>query len=177
MRECQKLWASRTKDEWVHDFIHTLDEMPRSWYILAELHWEITTWEALTVCFVQTFSFRYAKPEVHNALQLIHNVVLKVLPVTYPVDTHVQCHMQSMMTCYNLSGEPEDDDELRNVNILESKGSRDVAAPDIPTDPMSQPLKIRKVNIGMEENPKFDNIGDYWDDETMTQIIDLLHEF
>ena len=42
---------------------------------------------------------------------------------------------------------------------------------------MLQPLKLRKVNIGTEENPKFANIGDYWDNETMAQIIDLLHEF
>ena len=82
-----------------------------------------------------------------------------------------------MMTCYNLSREPEDDDELRNVNILESEGSRDVVAPDILTDSMSQPLKIRKVNIGSEENPKFANVGDYWDKETMAKITYLLHEF
>jgi hypothetical protein len=30
------------------------------------------------------------------------------------------------------------------------------------------------VNIGMEENPKFANIGDYWNDETMEKIADLL---
>ena len=29
----------------------------------------------------------------------------------------------------------------------------------------------------MEENLNFANIGDYWDDETMAQITDLLHEF
>ena len=69
-----------------------------------------------------------------------------------------------MMTCYNLSGEPEDDDESRNVNILESEGSCNVTTPDITTDSMSQPLKIRKVNIGSDENPKFSNVGDYWDE-------------
>ena len=42
---------------------------------------------------------------------------------------------------------------------------------------MNQPLKIRKVNIGTEENPKFANVGDYWDEETMAKIIDMLHEF
>ena len=42
---------------------------------------------------------------------------------------------------------------------------------------MTQPLKIKKVNIGMEENPKFANIGDYWDEETMEKITNLLHEF
>ena len=82
-----------------------------------------------------------------------------------------------MMVCYNLSREPEDDDELWNVNIPESEGSCDVAAPNIPTYSMSHPLKIKKVNIGSEENPKFSNVGDYWDEETMAKIMDLLHEF
>ena len=42
---------------------------------------------------------------------------------------------------------------------------------------MSQLLKIRKVNIGTEENPKFASVGDYWDEETMAKIMDLLHGF
>ena len=42
---------------------------------------------------------------------------------------------------------------------------------------MSHPLKIRKVNIGMEENPKFASVGDYRDEDTMAKIMDLLHEF
>ena len=29
----------------------------------------------------------------------------------------------------------------------------------------------------MPENPKLDNIGDYWDEETIAKIIDLLHEY
>jgi hypothetical protein len=33
------------------------------------------------------------------------------------------------------------------------------------------------VNIGMEEKPKFANIGDYWNDETMEKIADLLCEY
>ena len=52
-----------------------------------------------------------------------------------------------MMESYNVSGGPEDDDELQNINITETKGSRYVTVPDIPTDPMNQSLKIRKVNI------------------------------
>ena len=42
---------------------------------------------------------------------------------------------------------------------------------------MSHPLKIRKVKFGSEENPKFTNIGDYWDEETMEKITNLVHEF
>ena len=38
-------------------------------------------------------------------------------------------------------------------------------------------LKIKKVDIGSEDNPKFDNIQDYWDEEIIAKITDLLHEF
>ena len=68
LMECQTLWASRPKDEWMHSFFHTLDEMPSSWYRSAELRREITTWEELTVLFVHTFSFADANPNVNNAL-------------------------------------------------------------------------------------------------------------
>ena len=93
------------------------------------------------------------------------------------MDPHLQCHIQSMMECYNISSNPKDDDELCNINIPETEGIQDVTASNVLTDPMTQPLKLRKVNIGMEENPKFPNIGDYWGEDTMEKIIDLLHEF
>ena len=38
------------------------------------------------------------------------------------------------------------------------------------------PLKTKKVNIGSPKNPKFTNIGYYWDDKTTRKITDLLHE-
>ena len=69
--------------------------------------------------------------------------------------------MKLMMEYYNMSGEPKDDDELWNINILETEGSQDVTTPDVSTDPMTQPLKIKKVNIGTKENPKFASVGDY----------------
>ena len=102
---------------------------------------------------------------------------MKVVPVTYLVDLHATHTVQSMMECYNVIGGPDDDDDLHNINIPKMEGIWDVATLDVLTDPMNQPLKIRKVNIGMKENPKFANVGDYWDEETMEKIKDLLHEF
>ena len=119
--ECQTLWALQPRDEWAHTFIHTLKEMPRSWYVMTKFLRTISTWEELSVYFIQTFSFHDSKPEVCNDLQIIHDVVLKVIHVSYPVHPHAHCSIQSMMTCYNLSGEHEYDDELRNINITESK--------------------------------------------------------
>ena len=34
----------------------------------------------------------------------------------------------------------------------------------ISSDQFFKPLKIKKVNIGSLKNPKFANIGDYWDE-------------
>ena len=80
----------------------------------------MTTWKELTVFFSHTFYFAYTNPDVHNALQLIHDVVLNIVPVAYPMDPYAHCHMQSMMEFYNVSGGPEDDDELHNINIPET---------------------------------------------------------
>jgi hypothetical protein len=40
-----------------------------------------------------------------------------------------------------------------------------------------KPLRTCKVNIGTEDKPKFSNIGDYWSDETVEKIVDLLREY
>ena len=42
---------------------------------------------------------------------------------------------------------------------------------------VTQPLKTRTVNIGSEENPKYATIGDYWDDEMVSKVTQLLHEY
>ena len=47
----------------------------------------------------------------------------------------------------------------------------------ISNDQFLRPLKIKKVNIGSRGNPKFANIGDYWDEENLGKITYLLHEF
>ena len=33
------------------------------------------------------------------------------------------------------------------------------------------------MNIGTKDNPKFANIGDYWNEETVEKIVDLLCEY
>ena len=67
--------------------------------------------------------------------------------------------IQHWMACYNMAGEPDDDPT--NINIPESEGTREVKGSGISSDQFLKPLKIKKVNIGSPENPKFTNIGDY----------------
>ena len=47
----------------------------------------------------------------------------------------------------------------------------------ISNDQSLKPLKIKKVNIGSSKNLKFTNIGDYYDDKMVENIIDLMHEY
>ena len=80
------------------------------------------------------------------------------------------------MECYSITGELNDDDPLE-INIPESEGMCAVEGASMSSDQFLSPLKINKVNIGSVENQNFSNIGDYWDDETVGKITDLLHEF
>jgi CTP:phosphocholine cytidylyltransferase-like protein len=41
----------------------------------------------------------------------------------------------------------------------------------------SAPIKVKKVNIGREENPKMESIEDYWDENTVERITKLLREY
>jgi len=36
---------------------------------------------------------------------------------------------------------------------------------------------MKQVNIGMEEEPKFARIGEYWDDVMVDKVAKLLHEY
>ena len=79
------------------------------------------------------------------------------------------------MNCYNLSR--DQDDDPTNINIPESEGTHVVERSGISSDQFLKPLKIKKVNIGSLENPKFANIGDYWDEEMAAKITYFLHEY
>ena len=105
-------------------------------------------------------------------------MIKKKIFVEIPVDednSH-QCSatIQQWMACYNLAGDADDDPT--NINIMESEGTHEVEGSGISSVQFLKPLKIKKVNIGSPENPKFANIGDYWDEETVVKITVLLHE-
>ena len=63
------------------------------------------------------------------------------------------------------------------MDIPKSKGSHDVQGPKLEIPEITEKVKIKKINIGTKEDPKFASIGDYWDDETVGHIADLLQEY
>jgi hypothetical protein len=80
-----------------------------------------------------------------------------------------------LQSCYNINA--DDDDDSRKVNITEIENQRNVEGPGVELPFISQPIKIKKVNIGTEETPKLANVGDYWDAATIDKIIELLQEY
>jgi hypothetical protein len=67
--------------------------------------------------------------------------------------------LQKLQGCYNINVDEYDDP--RNVNITETEGKRDVEGPGVELPFIGQPIKIKKVNIGMEQAPKLANVRDY----------------
>ena len=54
---------------------------------------------------------------------------------------------------------------------------RELGGSGISSEHFLKPIKIKKVKIGFSKNPKFTNIGDYWDDEIVVNITYLMYEF
>ena len=77
--------------------------------------------------------------------------------------------------CYNLA--IDEDDDPCNIKIPDSEGHCEVNGPAVEAPEVTQPLKTRQVNIGSEEMPKYATIGDYWDEETVSKVTQLLHEY
>ena len=131
-----------------------------SWYILRE---------NLYLTFDQ---LEY--PLVDDALELAR---MKIAEDPSPICTHPDwtTQIKNARECYNFT--IDEDDDPRNINISESKGSRTVAGPTLECLEITEKLKIKKVNIGTEETPQITSIGNYWDDKTIGQVVDLLQEY
>ena len=62
------------------------------------------------------------------------------------------------MECHNLTADEEE--EPRNVNIPESEGYHEVQGMKLEIPKIAEKVKIKKINIGTEVEPKFSSIGD-----------------
>jgi hypothetical protein len=83
--------------------------------------------------------------------------------------------LQKLQGCYNINA--DEDDDPKNMNITEMEGQRDIEGPGVKLNFIGQPIKIKKVNIGIVQAPKVANFGYYWNDATIDKIIELLHEY
>ena len=91
----------------------------------------------------------------------------------FPLDWIAQ--VENARECYNFT--IDEDENPWNINISEYEGSRAVVGPPLECPEITAKLKIKKVNIGSEATLKLTSIGDYWDDENIGQVADLLQEY
>jgi hypothetical protein len=69
--KCIVQWRSVPRQEWTHLFVHTLDTIPKNWYIELEVHRGTGDWEELTRNFKVTFSFENNNPLIDSTLQVL----------------------------------------------------------------------------------------------------------
>jgi hypothetical protein len=85
--------------------------------------------------------------------------------------------VKELLSCYHVQEEALDEDNPHNIKITEIEGEREVEGPSLALDVFVEPIKVNKVNIGTNDNPKMASVGDYWDEQTIERIIELLHEY
>jgi hypothetical protein len=76
-----------------------------------------------------------------------------------------------------MQEEAPDEDDPRNIQITKIEGEREVESPYLELELFVAPIKVKKVNIGTTEYPKMAIIGDYWDEQTLERITELLREY
>ena len=119
-----------------------------------------TTWPLMIDNFLLTFAFESKYPSVDQALDVIKIKIFE--DCTLPVHTQPEwaIQLEDALECYNFEAEPVDEDP-RNINIPDSEGTRDVDGPKLQIPAITEPIKIKQIDIGTDTEPQFASIGDY----------------
>ena len=84
--------------------------------------------------------------------------------------------VKELLSCYHVEEEAPDEHDPHNIQILEIEGEREVEGSSLESKVFFSPIKVNKFNIGTNETPKMESIGDYWDEQIVEIIIELLCE-
>ena len=131
----------------------------------------------MTDSFLLTFVFELEHPSVAQALDIIKIKIFEDCTISVQAQPEWTIQLQDALECYNFAAKPDnedkdEDEDPRNTNIPESEGTPDVGGPQLEIPAITEPIKIKEINIGTDAEPKFASIGYYWNDETVGQIAD-----
>jgi hypothetical protein len=173
--------SSVPKKEYMHRFIHTLYTMPKNSYLEIEMCREAMNWDQLIQRFEVKFTFEHESPLTDVSLKDIRtNIFLEEGPiVVVPMcSVHIASTIvHKLLECYNVVKEEQDEEDTRDIPLPKTKGENAIEEPYIEKVVYAQPLKMWKVNIGTKENPKFAQIGDFLNDETVEKFAYLLFHY
>jgi len=103
--------------------------------------------------FIYTFDYETKSPIVDSALQVVMRRIWSD-PIREN-EVEEEKAMREALACYKLAlegGDAEsDDEELRHIEITETKGKRGVKGLELESLDITQPLQLTKVNIGFED--------------------------
>jgi hypothetical protein len=101
---------------------------------------------------------------------------MEVVPVCSAHRASMIVH--ELLECYNVAKEEHDEEDPRNVQVPETEGEHIVEGQSLNLLHIHTPIKTHKgKHWDKQRIPKFAQIGDYWSDETVEKIADLLHEY
>jgi hypothetical protein len=63
------------------------------------------------------------------------------------------------------------------IQIEEAENKREVEGTPLESEVIIALIKVKKFNIGTVENPKMASIANYWDEQTVESITELLREY
>jgi len=171
-------YGEEPQPEWVDLFYHTLDVIPRNWYTETELRHGTGEWDILRDGFLLKFLFEDQWMDtVDNALQLVKAVIFKIpLELEEIMQPDWSQQLNQALERYDVRVEYNEDDR-RNINIMETKGIREVNGLEIEDLDITTLLKTKQINIKIEEESMYAMLGDYWDDSTIEKFIELVREY
>jgi hypothetical protein len=130
--------------------------------------------------FVITFGFEHETPEIDKTLKLVRDWIFEEPKVDIVIGYQNQKRqtVRQLIYCYHVAEEEDPIEEnSHNIKIIEVEGEREVEGPKIDSKDYFVPLKINKVNIGIEEKSKIANIGYYLDNHKVERITELSCEY
>ena len=104
--------------------------------------------------FKVTFTFENEYPLIYVVLEDIRNKIfskeelMKVIYVCSSCNTSMTVHQ--LLEYYNVTQEAQDEEDPLNFQVLEIEGGHIVEGLELRSIAYAQPLKPRKVNIGIE---------------------------
>jgi hypothetical protein len=129
---------------------------------------------------VVTLSFEHENPNINSSMKLIQGMIFFEEPEVEIITKYQKRNRQivkDLLSCYHVAEDTPEEDDTCNIQITNIEGEQEVERPYLELEEIVTPIKVKKFNIGKKENPKMERIGDYWDEQTLERITELLREY
>jgi hypothetical protein len=119
-------------------------------------------------------------PKIDSTLKKIIGVIFIDEPEVELMTEYQQQSMKTikeLLSCYHVEEEAPKEDDPHNIHITEVEGEGEVEGPYLELELFATPIKVKKFSIGTTDKPKMEIIRDYWDEQRVERITELLHEY